>query len=256
MSGFRAIDTAGQRKHYREDLVGEALTILHEKHGIKREDLLLQSKYTSIDGQDRAQPIPYDPSSPIADQVHSSLSQSLKNLRTTYLDSYILHSPLRTPKDTLTAWSALIKAQDEGLVKQIGISNSYSVELLQYIAEATRRPVQVVQNRWYEGNGWDTDVVSYCIKNDIQYQSFWTLSGSPTLLGHSSLRAVAKTHHITPSQALFTVAQARGIIPLCGTTSESHMREALAASELVVDVQSGAGLDVVEILEGKRDVRA
>ncbi|KAJ3552405.1 hypothetical protein NP233_g12891 [Leucocoprinus birnbaumii] len=45
LKGFRAIDTACQPKHYREDLVGEALTILQDKHGIKREDLWLQTKY-------------------------------------------------------------------------------------------------------------------------------------------------------------------------------------------------------------------
>ena len=30
---------------YREDLVGEALQVLYEKHGFKREDLFLQTKW-------------------------------------------------------------------------------------------------------------------------------------------------------------------------------------------------------------------
>jgi len=44
LAGFRAIDTACQPKHYREDLVGDALQVLHEKHGYKREDLFVQTK--------------------------------------------------------------------------------------------------------------------------------------------------------------------------------------------------------------------
>jgi diketogulonate reductase-like aldo/keto reductase len=32
-------------KHYREDLVGEALQELYDKHDIKRELLFLQTKY-------------------------------------------------------------------------------------------------------------------------------------------------------------------------------------------------------------------
>lgn len=36
---------ACQPKHYREDLVGEALVVLQSKHEIKREHLFLQTKY-------------------------------------------------------------------------------------------------------------------------------------------------------------------------------------------------------------------
>lgn len=44
LNGFRGIDTACQPKHYEEKEVGEAVKELSEKHGIKREDLFLQTK--------------------------------------------------------------------------------------------------------------------------------------------------------------------------------------------------------------------
>jgi aryl-alcohol dehydrogenase-like predicted oxidoreductase len=115
-------------------------------------------------------PIPYDPSASVTDQVSASLRTSLTNLHTTYLDSYVLHSPLSTLRGTLEAWRALIAAQDEGLVRVIGVSNAYSPDLLRSLEEATDRAVQVVQNRWYEGNAWDTRVFSYCQEKKIQYQ--------------------------------------------------------------------------------------
>lgn len=43
-SGFRAFDTAGQRKHYRQDLVGEGLAIARRDLGISRKDVWIQSK--------------------------------------------------------------------------------------------------------------------------------------------------------------------------------------------------------------------
>ena len=70
--GFRRIDTACQPKHYREDLVGAALQELYTNHGIKREDLWLQTKFTPIDGQDaseRAGKLPYEASAALPDQV-------------------------------------------------------------------------------------------------------------------------------------------------------------------------------------------
>ena len=68
LAGFRGIDTACQPKHYREDLVGAALKRLAEEHGVRRDSLWLQTKYTPVSGQDPAD-IPYDPSLPPPQQV-------------------------------------------------------------------------------------------------------------------------------------------------------------------------------------------
>ncbi|KAF5349577.1 hypothetical protein D9756_008883 [Leucocoprinus leucothites] len=230
LKGFRAIDTACQPKHYREDLVGEALAALQEKHGIKREDLWLQTKFTALSGQDTSQPLPYDPSDPIPKQITSSFSKSLSNLRTTYLDSYVLHSPLPTLDQTLEAWKALSTLQDEGKVKLIGVSNTYDVRVLAALCKV--RKVQVVQNRWYEGNEWDKSVFGFCREHGIMYQSFWTLSGSPSLLSHPHLLSIARASSCTPEQALFKIAQDAGVTPLTGTTSGIHMGEDLAVHQI------------------------
>ncbi|KAG8960316.1 hypothetical protein FRC03_006770 [Tulasnella sp. 419] len=169
LQGFRAIDTACQPKHYQEKLVGEALQTLYSEHGIKREDLFLQTKYTSIDGQDTSQPLPYDPTASITDQVLQSFQTSLSNLQTTYLDSYILHSPLRTLQLTMEAWRVLMNLQDEGKVRLIGISNAYDKRVLEEIIKEGRM-IDTVQNRWYEGNGWDAAVAQFCKEHGIYYQ--------------------------------------------------------------------------------------
>src|SRR5476649_551076 len=89
-AGFRAIDTANQKKHYREDLVGQALLEL-SRQGINRESLFLQSKFTYAQGQDHR--LPYNPKDNFGAQVNSSFENTLKNLHTDYLDSYLLHGP-------------------------------------------------------------------------------------------------------------------------------------------------------------------
>ncbi|MGZ8393799.1 MAG: aldo/keto reductase, partial [Nitrospira sp.] len=50
-AGFIAIDTANQLIHYQEALVGEALLEL-AKQGTPRDRLFLQTKFTSVTGQD------------------------------------------------------------------------------------------------------------------------------------------------------------------------------------------------------------
>jgi len=247
LQGFRAIDTACQPKHYREDLVGEALQILQDQHGIKREDLFLQTKFTPIAGQDLTKPIPYDPEAPLPAQISASFDVTLKNLRTTYIDSYLLHSPLATLPQTLRAWRSLCALQDEGKVRKIGLSNVYDKGVLEALGE--ERKVDVVQNSWYQGNGWDAEVSGYCRENGIQYQSFWTLSGSPSLLSHPSVLALAQAAKCTAAQAVFKIAQMQGITPLSGTTNDNHMREGVD----VEHIELGQDADMARHLKTVRE---
>src|SRR6185436_13642708 len=93
-AGFRAIDTANQAKHYSEALVGEALAAL-AREGIHRDSLWLQTKFTSVSGQDER--LPYDPQADITTQVQQSFESSLKHLGTDRVDSYLLHGPYSFP---------------------------------------------------------------------------------------------------------------------------------------------------------------
>ena len=73
LAGFRGVDTACQPQHYREDLVGEALRTLAAKHGIGREAVWLQTKFTPAlhQGED----VPYDPAAPLSGPVRKSTGE-------------------------------------------------------------------------------------------------------------------------------------------------------------------------------------
>src|SRR5882672_11107589 len=65
--GFRAIDTANQRKHYFEAAVGQGLAAAYRAGIVTRDDLFLQTKYTYQRGQDHR--LPYDPAASLSTQV-------------------------------------------------------------------------------------------------------------------------------------------------------------------------------------------
>jgi hypothetical protein len=94
-AGYRGIDTACQPKHYNEPGVGAAVAGAIESGLVTRSQLWLQTKFTSLGGQDPAH-VPYDHTAPIEEQVAQSLAASLQNLGTDYIDSLVLHSPLAT----------------------------------------------------------------------------------------------------------------------------------------------------------------
>lgn len=231
LQGFRGIDTACQPKHYRENLVGEALKILARDHKIPRESLFIQTKFTSLDGQD-LNDIPYDKNASLSDQVHQSLQKSLSNLNTEYLDSLVLHSPMRTYEDTMTVWKIFESFVKEGKVYQIGISNIYSLKLLEKIWDNASIKPAVIQNRFYKQSDYDVDIRNFCDKNGIIYQSFWTLTANPYVINSSIVKSLAQKMNVTCEQVFFKYIMNLGIVPLTGTTSKIHMKQDLEVLDM------------------------
>lgn len=229
LSGFRGIDTACQPKHYEEPLVGEAIVRLRT-HGIMRDELFVQTKFTPLSGQDPHR-IPYDPTAPLELQVALSFEASKYNLQTEYIDSLVLHSPLFPYTNLTKVWGAMEEIYNRGEVRQIGISNCYDPKLLQQLyTDATIKP-SVVQNRFYSESGYDNELRLWCNTQGIVYQSFWSLSANPHILGSNTVAALAKKYDKTPAQILYRYLNHIGIVPLIGSTSQQHMDEDLAIFE-------------------------
>src|SRR5438270_3541240 len=130
-AGFRAIDTANQRRHYFEAGVGEALAAAYRAGIVKRDDLFLQTKFTYQRGQDHR--LPYDPAASAAVQVAQSLASSLEHLATEYVDSFVLHGPSsgsEWAEVDSEVWKAMRQERDAGRTRLLGVSN-VSLEHLQ-----------------------------------------------------------------------------------------------------------------------------
>ncbi len=225
-AGFRGIDTACQPKHYDEPLVGAALQRLKELR-VERESLFVQTKFTPLDGQDPRR-VPYDKNAPIESQVAQSFETSKKNLKTQYVDSLILHSPVAPHALLMKAWSAMETIQKAGGARQLGISNCYNTEIMRRLyADANVKPA-VVQNRFYQETGYDADLRNWCSNHGVIYQSFWTLTANPHILDSNTVRSISRKYKKTKAQIFFRYLNQSCIVPLTGTCSEKHMREDLS----------------------------
>lgn len=227
-AGYRGFDTANQPKHYNEPLAGEAL------RSFKREDLFIQTKYTSPDGQDSR--APYDRKLPFADQVRVSFEISLQQLQTDYVDSYLVHGPLTggLTSGDLEIWGAMERLKESGRARLIGLSN-VNLGQLHGIHELARLKPEVVQNRCYAQRGWDKDVREFCLANKIVYQGFSLLTANPQVVGSPQVAELAARLNAEPQQVVFAYALKLGILPLTGTTDPKHMKDDLAALSLKLD---------------------
>lgn len=102
-TGYRMIDTA--QAYYNEEGVGEAI----KKSGIKREEFFLVTKiWITNSGEEKAE---------------KSIEESLKKLKTDYVDLLLIHQPFG---DYYGTYRAMEKAYREGKTRAIGISNFFA----------------------------------------------------------------------------------------------------------------------------------
>lgn len=226
-TGFRAIDTANQRKHYFEAAVGEAVRGFCKGTGTSRAQLFLQSKFTHLAGQDHR--LPYDRDADVGTQVQQSFQSSLEHFATDYLDSYLMHGPsqrMGLAAEDWDAWKAMEDLHSSKRTRAIGVSNVTREQLELLWAKARVRPM-AVQNRCYASRGWDREVRELCRRHGIVYQGFSLLTANPEVLQSPTVATIAARLKATPAFVVFAFAVAAGMTPLTGTTSQQHMREDL-----------------------------
>jgi len=98
--GYRLIDTA--QAYFNEEGVGDAIT----KSGIPRDEIFLVTKvWISNNGEQKAA---------------ASIDESLRKLRTDYIDLLLIHQAYG---DVFGTWRAMEKAYRDGKVRAIGVSN-------------------------------------------------------------------------------------------------------------------------------------
>lgn len=106
-AGYRSIDTA--QAYNNEEGIGEAIT----KCGVKREELFITSKvWISNGGYEKAK---------------ASIDESLKKMKTDYIDLMLIHQPFN---DYYGSYRAMTEAYKAGKLRAIGVSNFYPDRLI------------------------------------------------------------------------------------------------------------------------------
>jgi len=244
-SGFRAIDTANQRRHYFEAGVGRGLAAAYRAGLVTRAGLFLQTKFTYQEGQDHR--LPYDPAATLSVQVAQSMAGSLEHLGTDYVDSFVLHGPASHSHWTtgdFETWQAMIRERDAGRTRLLGVSN-ISLAQLQQMARAHAEPPAFVQNRCYAIRGWDREVRAFCRERNIIYQGFSLLTANMEVVCHPHVAALAGRFNATPAQIIFAFSRQIGMLPLTGTTNAEHMKQDLDSRSLELPPEAVNAIETI-----------
>lgn len=146
-AGYRSLDTA--QSYFNEEEVGAAI----EKSGVPREDIFLTTKvWVEHYGYDACK---------------QSVEESLKKLKTDYIDLMLLHQPF---SDYYGAWRALEDLYEEGVLRAIGVSNFYPDRLVD-IASFARIAPMVNQVETHPHNQ-QTEAKKWMDKYQIQHEAW------------------------------------------------------------------------------------
>ncbi|WP_326766896.1 oxidoreductase [Streptomyces sp. NBC_01591] len=131
-------------------------------------------------------------------------------------------------------FAVLAALREEGLIRQLGVSNVTSGQLAEARSIA---PVAAVQNRFGVLDQADAALVDECADAGIAYMPFFALGGGHTELDGENLRKVSERHGATAFQVAIAwgLARSPSIVQIPGTASLAHLEENMAAGRLTLD---------------------
>ena len=233
-SGVDHIDTS--------DYYGPHITnqIIREALHPYRDDLVIVTKIGARRGEDGSW-IPAVSREALTQAVHDNL----RNLGLDVLDVVNLRSMLGVhgPADGSLEepLTALADLQRRGLVRHVGLSNVTPAQ----IADGRRLcPIACVQNMYNLAHRDDDALIDDLARHGTAYVPFFPLGGF-TPLQSTVLSEVATALGATPMQVALAwlLQRAPNILLIPGTSSVAHLRENLAAADLMLSSDAVARLD-------------
>lgn len=195
--GYPMIDTSGD--YGTQPGVGEGIA----RSGVARESFYIVTKVEETD------------------DAYDAVIKNLKELDLDYADLILIHRPPESGAGE-QLWRDLIRAQKEGLTRDIGVSN-YSIEEIEELAENTGHWPVVNQIEWTPF-GHSDEMYEFCNDNNIVIQAYSPITRSERL-DDPTLRELAGKYDKTPAQILIRWNLQLGTIPLPKANNHAHLRQ-------------------------------
>ena len=199
--GYRHIDTA--QSYFNEEEVGNAIA----KSGVPREQIFLTTKVW-------VEHYGYD-------ETRKSVLESMRKLKTNYIDLVLLHQPF---SDYYGAWRALEDLYAEGVIKAIGVSNFYPDRLVDICSFARIKPmVNQVEthphNQQIEAHEWMK-------KYGVQHEAWAPFGeGRGGMFEEPLLVEIGKKYGKTAAQVILRWDMQRNIVAIPKSTHIERMEQ-------------------------------
>ncbi len=237
--GYKHFDCASIYGNQQE--IGQAFNDAFKEDNLKREDIFITSKLWN------------DSHNP--EDILPELKQTLNQLQLEYLDLWLMHWPIAQKKGTQLpskdedmvslktlpldiTYKEMEKAQLNGLVKAIGVSNFGQKNLEKIITECKIIPaVNQVESHPYLTQA---DLIDFCNKNMIVVTAYSPLGSGEhpdnhNLLQDTTIIEIAEKLNITPAQVVLSWQINRGVAVIPKSVHEARLKENIASVNIALD---------------------
>jgi diketogulonate reductase-like aldo/keto reductase len=174
-AGYRSIDTAAAYENERG--IGNAIS----ESGIPREDIFLTTKVWNDAQREK--------------RILAAFDESLKRLRTEYVDLYLVHWPVKGCYQE--TWQVMAEIYQSGRARAIGVSN-YMVHHLEEILSDSQL-VPAVNQIEFHPFLVQPELLKFCHEHKIQVEA-WSPLMRGQIVNESSVQKMAEKYDKTPAQ--------------------------------------------------------
>ncbi|MGO2746862.1 aldo/keto reductase [Microbacterium sp.] len=168
-----------------------------------------------------------------AEQARWSIEESRFRLGLDATDLHLIHWPNPSQDEYVQAWTALVEAQQRGIVRQIGVSNFLPEHLERLERETGVRPVvnQIEMHPYFP----QTEQLAYHREHGIITEAWSPIGRARALLEEPVIVEVAAAHDISPAQTVLAWHVAREVVAIPKASSLEHQKANLEAVTVVLD---------------------
>lgn len=201
-NGYCAVDTAAAYKN--EGGVGEAIA----ESGVARQDIFLTSKlWNAEQGYDR---------------TLRAFEESLKKLKTDYLDLYLIHWPLPMKGLYKDTWKAFEKLYSEKRIRAIGVSNFTEDHLTDLMNDSDIVPA--VNQVEFHPCLTQKPLHEFCRTHSIQLEA-WSPLMQAQILDNPTLQAIASAHGKSAAQVIIRWDLQNEVVTIPKSVTPSRIAE-------------------------------
>lgn len=227
LDGYRLVDTA--EAYENEAGVGRGI----RSSGIPRDSIFVTTKVWN----DRQG----------FDETLRACDESLGRLGLEAVDLYLIHWPAPRQGRYVETWRALVRLQQEGRARSIGVSNFHERHLREVIDATGVVPavnqIEVhpfLQQAELRRVHRELGIVTEC----------WSPLAKGALLSHPALGAIGRKHGKTAAQVVLRWHLEDGMVPIPKSVTPSRIRENLDVFDFRLDEEDLAGIAALD--EGRR----
>ena len=221
--GYRLIDTA--QAYFNEEGVGEAIA----KSGIPRDEIFLVTKvWISNNGEQKAA---------------ASIDESLRKLRTDYIDLLLIHQAYG---DVFGTWRAMEKAYRDGKVRAIGVSNFQAGRFFDLAHYVDIKPMvnQLQCNVMVQQTGIEPVLAEFGTK----MMAWGPLGGQGVdgIVKNEKLAAIGAKYGKSAAQVALRWLTQRGIVAIPKSSHKERMEQNLSVLDFTLTADEMAAIAVLD----------